>query len=50
MSHRLRIFPLVDKVICLDKGSYVIGSHEYLYEKSEVYHQIFDQQRGDNRG
>ena len=49
-SHRLRIFPLVDKVICLDGGKYNIGSHDELYRKSSLYKEIFDEQRGDNRG
>ncbi len=47
MSHRLRIFPYVNKVICLDNGSYFVGTHNELYNKCDLYHQIFDEQRGD---
>lgn len=47
MSHRLRIFPIVNRVICLDNGKYYIGTHTELYNSCDLYHQIFDEQRGD---
>lgn len=45
ISHRLSVFPLVDRIIMFDHG-FQIGNHDELLVKSSLYKRIFDLQRG----
>lgn len=42
ISHRLRIFPQTDQILLLEKGKpCIVGNHEQLLKKSELYESIF---------
>ena len=45
ISHRLSVFPLVDRIIMFEHG-FQIGNHDELLVKSSLYKRIFDLQRG----
>lgn len=45
ISHRLSVFPLVNRIIMFEHG-FQIGNHDELLVKSSLYKRIFDLQRG----
>lgn len=42
LSHRLYMFPKLDKVICLDEGSVRVGTHDELMLECMAYRQLND--------
>lgn len=41
ISHRLRLFPKMDKVMWMDKGKAVVGGHEFMMDTNESYRKLF---------
>ena len=46
ISHRLYLFPQMDKVIWMDGGRVTVGTHDEIMKSSEEYRQLFAQQGG----
>ena len=47
ISHRLYLFPELDRVIWLENGEAKVGTHEELKENTPDYAAQFDAQRGE---
>jgi len=45
ITHRIRNFPMLDKVLMLDKNP-VFGANDEVRQKSELYNKVFDLQSG----
>ncbi len=46
ISHRLTVFPTLDKVLWIEDGFVTETTHEKLIESSEKYRSLFEMQRG----
>ena len=46
ISHRLYLFPQMDRVIYLSHGKATVGTHEQLFESSAEYARLFTDQEG----
>ncbi len=46
ISHRLYLFPQMDRVIYLSHGKAAVGTHEQLLESNVEYAQLFNDQEG----
>ncbi len=49
ISHRLYMFPRMDKIIWLENGGAVVGTHDELIKKVPEYAKLYNDQKGGNR-
>ena len=49
ISHRLYMFPRMDKIIWLENGGAVVGTHDELMEKVPEYAKLYNDQKGGSR-
>ena len=48
ISHRLYMFPRMDKIIWLENGGAAVGTHDELMEKVPEYAKLYNDQKGGN--
>lgn len=46
ISHRLYMFPELDKIIWLENGAAVVGTHDELMVKISEYAKLYNDQNG----
>lgn len=46
ISHRLYLFPKLSKVIWMEQGNTVVGTHEELLKEVPEYRRLFEDQEG----
>ena len=46
ISHRLYMFPRMDKIIWLENGRAVVGTHDELMKKVPEYAKLYNDQKG----
>ena len=49
ISHRLYMFPRMDRIIWLENGGAVVGTHDELMEKVPEYAKLYNDQKGGSR-
>lgn len=49
ISHRLYHFPQMQKVIFMEDGKTMVGTHEELMEAAPTYHRLYESQKGGNQ-
>ena len=49
ISHRLYMFPRMDRIIWLENGGAVVGTHDELMEKVPEYAKLYNDQKGGRR-